>query len=162
MTNFDLKEVDVNNNEIISDSEVLIWLKCMSKTHPKRLSQFLQTDQIYYSVQAVDVRMEEYEYEYVGNRMTKHNLTNWLDERGNNINVHIIVYNKQVSVNQTMPPFTLNNTVQVIVDDDIPDSPMTENGNIMMIWNEDLMSPFLINMVLEKVNSILCKIDIPV
>uniref|UniRef100_A0A7M5XNI6 Uncharacterized protein n=1 Tax=Clytia hemisphaerica TaxID=252671 RepID=A0A7M5XNI6_9CNID len=79
-----------------------------------------------------------------------------IKEIGGDNQVHVIPFFKETKPNFKQPPFTFNNTIRIIIDDDITESPtMNEEGDFE-IWREDKCSPILISMLIEKICSILC------
>ena len=79
-----------------------------------------------------------------------------VNDIGGDSQIHIIFYYKELEPDFNEPPFTFNNTIRIIVDETIPESPKVQNDGHFVIWEDDLMSPLLMNMLIEKINSILC------
>ena len=48
------------------------------------------------------------------------------------------------------------NTIHIIIDNTIVDSPILENDKIIKIWQEDCKSPLFIKMLMERIESIQC------
>ena len=70
--------------------------------------------------------------------------------------IHIISYSEDIIPNFDAPPFTFDNTIIIVVDDKITESPMINKDGNFVLWEEDIMSPLFIRMLIQKMNSIIC------
>ena len=69
--------------------------------------------------------------------------------------VNIVVYRNTSSYVASSLFTTAENTIKVILTDEIERSPDVLNRNIM-IWEEDILSPYFARLIFEKMKSILC------
>ena len=72
------------------------------------------------------------------------------------IQIHIIIFYVELKPDFNEPPFTFINTIRIIVDDNIPESPTINKNGHFLIWEEDLESPLLMKKLIKRINSILC------
>ena len=79
-----------------------------------------------------------------------------VEDIGGDFHIHIPIYYKGTKPRLDLPPFTFNNTIEVILDETIPMSPTINRDGHFVIWEDDLMSPLFVNMLLEEINSISC------
>ena len=83
-------------------------------------------------------------------------LTKSVQDIGGDFQIHIIFYYKELEPYSNEPPFTFNNTIRIIVDETIPESPMINKDGHLVTWKDDFFNPSLMNMLIDKTNSILC------
>ena len=69
---------------------------------------------------------------------------------------HMVFYYKGTKPDFNALPFTFNETIKVILDENIPESPTVNKEGHLKIWEEDHMNPLFIKMLIEKINSIIC------
>ena len=79
-------------------------------------------------------------------------ISEWKPKNKNVTNVNIVFDEKPYSIDIKHP---LENMIQVMVNNHIPESPSFQNGKIR-IWTHDITSPMFFKMLMEKVYSILC------
>ena len=77
-----------------------------------------------------------------------------VEKTGGNNHIHVQIYYRDITFD--VSPFTFNNTIKIILDDNIKESPILNKDGNFVIWEEDILSPLFINLLIEKMNSMLC------
>ena len=65
--------------------------------------------------------------------------------------IHAVFYYEEIKVK-----FEFDNAIKVVLDNKVKESPMINKDGHFMIWEEDHMNPLFINMLIEKINSMIC------
>uniref|UniRef100_A0A7M5XKQ2 Uncharacterized protein n=1 Tax=Clytia hemisphaerica TaxID=252671 RepID=A0A7M5XKQ2_9CNID len=148
-------------NGLVDMSNSIDFLMAPYKFTDRQKVSFLQknatVEQIKEQVKQVKEQFEEQVKEQV--KQLKEQLKEQFKEQVKDIGdnqVHIIFFYKETAPNFNQPPFTFNNTIKIIIDDNITDSPMMTKDGDFMIWEIDTRSPLFTSMLIEKMYSILC------
>ena len=84
------------------------------------------------------------------------NISKVMSEIGGDTQIHIIVYYKKAYPGFDRPPFTFNNTIKIILDNSISQSPIVQKDGSFVILDGGLLNPSFVNKLIGNINSMKC------
>ena len=75
--------------------------------------------------------------------------------RQQRIIIHLNIERKKTFFKRNSQPFTIGHTINITLDNDLPKSPVLQNGRFTL-WEEDLYNPVFINQLIRQMNLIMC------
>ena len=92
---------------------------------------------------------------------TENQTIEWLNktEAIADLNIHIPFYHSHVKFESLGLPISKNQkTIRVAINDTITESPLLQNGTVM-IWEEDYLSPWFATFMVERINNVMCAVN---